>query len=152
MTILRNIVAIVLGIVVGSVVNMTIVSTVSPLFPLPEGTDPSNLESIKANFHKFTVGNFVAPFLAHALGTLVGAFLAAAIAKSYKLPIALSIGFVFLLGGIAMVVMLGGPLWFAVIDLGLAYIPMGWLGYAIVKMLLKSPPQGSLSTMPNNPS
>ena len=43
--------------------------------------------------------NFVFPFLAHALGTLAGAFVAAKIAASHKMRFALAIGFLFLLGG-----------------------------------------------------
>ena len=41
---------------------------------------------------------------------------------------ALGIGFFFMLGGIMMVAMFGGPVWFAVLDLVGAYVPMGLLG------------------------
>ena len=41
--------------------------------------------------------NFIFPFLAHTLRTLVGAFLAAKIANSYQLPLAMSIGVFFLI-------------------------------------------------------
>jgi hypothetical protein len=41
---------------------------------------------------------------------------------------AIFIGVLFLAGGITMVVMVGGPLWFILTDLLLAYIPMGILG------------------------
>ena len=34
----------------------------------------------------------------------------------------------FLLGGITMVAMFGGPIWFTVLDLLGAYLPMGYLG------------------------
>ena len=34
----------------------------------------------------------------------------------------------FLLGGIAMVAMFGGPLWFNAVDLIGAYLPMAYLG------------------------
>jgi len=40
----------------------------------------------------------------------------------------------FLLGGIMMVVSVGGPIWFIMMDLTLAYLPMAWLGYRIGKM------------------
>ena len=68
------------------------------------------------------------PFLAHALGTLAGAWLAALLAASHKMGLALGIGVLFLAGGISAVVMLPAPLWFEVLDLLLAYIPMAWLG------------------------
>jgi hypothetical protein len=41
---------------------------------------------------------------------------------------AICIGLLFLAGGISMVVMMGGPLWFICCDLLFAYIPMGYLG------------------------
>ena len=41
---------------------------------------------------------------------------------------ALGIGAFFLFGGISMVVMCGGPVWFILCDLLLAYIPMAYLG------------------------
>ena len=68
------------------------------------------------------------PFLAHALGTLVGAFIAAKIAVSHKMRFALGLGVFFLLGGIAAVFMLPAPMWYNVTDLVLAYIPMAYLG------------------------
>jgi hypothetical protein len=40
----------------------------------------------------------------------------------------MTIGAFFLAGGIGAAVMLGGPLWFIVTDLVLAYLPMGFLG------------------------
>jgi hypothetical protein len=44
------------------------------------------------------------------------------------MKISLGIGFLFLLGGIMMVYMLPGPVWFAITDLAVAYVPMAWLG------------------------
>jgi hypothetical protein len=41
---------------------------------------------------------------------------------------AMTIGVFFLLGGVMMVILVGGPLWFIACDLLLAYIPMGFLG------------------------
>jgi hypothetical protein len=44
----------------------------------------------------------------------------------------LSIGLFFMIGGIIMVSMLPSPLWFTILDLVGAYIPMGLLGGKIV--------------------
>ena len=41
---------------------------------------------------------------------------------------ALVIGCAFLIGGVMMVFMLPSPVWFTVVDLSLAYIPMAYLG------------------------
>lgn len=124
----RNILAVVAGIVAGSIVNMGIVNVGPSIIPLPEGADVSTMEGLRASMELFTPINFVPPFLGHALGTLAGAFVAAKLAVSHHMRIAIGIGVFFLLGGIVAVVMLGGPLWFKAADLLLAYIPMGFLG------------------------
>jgi len=89
------------------------------------------MESLAESMELFTFVNFIPPFLGHALGTLVGAFLAVKLAASNHKTIGLGLGVFFLLGGISAVVMLGGPLWFIVADLVLAYIPMGYLGFML---------------------
>jgi len=71
---------------------------------------------------------FIFPFLAHALGTFVGAFVAARLAANNKMRLAIGIGFLFLVGGITNALMLPAPAWFIILDLLIAYIPMAWLG------------------------
>ena len=123
-TILRNIFAVIAGVILGSVVNMSLIVAGSKVFPLSESLEPMNAMNWDLKF-------FIFPFLAHALGTLAGAFIAAKIAATYKKTFALIVGVFFLIGGIMMVFMLPAPLWFIVLDLTVAYIPMGWLGWRI---------------------
>ena len=131
-TILKNILAVLAGLIIGSIVNMGIVNLSSILIPLPDGVDNTTMEGLKAGMLLFEPKHFIMPFLAHALGTFVGALIAAKIATTHKLKFALSIGVFFLLGGITAVFMLPSPAWFAVLDLGLAYIPMGYLAGKLV--------------------
>ncbi len=78
------------------------------------------------------------PFLAHAVGSLVGGMVVAAIAASRKITFALVIGGVHMLGGIAMVFLLpAAPLWFDGLDLGVAYLPAAWLGGTLGAMIGK---------------
>ncbi len=49
----------------------------------------------------------------------------------YKFVLALFVGGPFLLGGIMMLMMLPSPMWFIILDLVLAYIPMGYLGWCL---------------------
>jgi len=127
-TIARNILAVIVGFVFGSVVNMVLVNIGSLAIPLPEGADVTTMEGLRESMKLFTPLNFIFPFLAHALGTLVGAFVAAKLAASHPVTLAIGIGVFFLLGGISMVYLCGGPAWFVAADLLLAYIPMGYLG------------------------
>lgn len=127
-TILKNILAVVIGILLGSTVNMAIITISSSIIPPPEGADITTMEGLKASIHLFKPINFLFPFLAHALGTLFGAFLAAKIAVSHQMKFALGIGVFFLLGGIANVYLLPGPMWFSVVDLVFAYLPVAYFG------------------------
>ena len=126
--IVRNIIAVVLGFFVGSIANMGTLMIGGEIIPPPTGVDISDMESLKSAMHLFETKHFLFPFLAHAFGTLVGAFVVAKIAVSHKMKFALGIGAFFLIGGIVNVFMLLSPMWFTILDLVGAYIPMGWLG------------------------
>jgi len=95
------------------------------LIPLPEGIDPTDPDSLAANIHLFETRHFLTPWLAHALGTLVGAVVAVKV--SGRSVLAYAIGAVFLLGGVMMVMDVDSPMWFDVADLLGAYLPMAWL-------------------------
>ena len=125
---IRNVLAIIVGLITGSAVNMGLVMAGAQIIPPPAGVDVTDVESIKSHLHLFEFRHFVVPFLAHAVGTLVGAYVAAIIAASYKLMLGLVIGVLFLIFGIINVFMLPPPAWFVVVDLLGAYIPMAWIG------------------------
>ena len=61
--IVKNILAVVGGALIGILVNSGIVSISGAVIPLPEGIDPNDFESLKANFHLFEPKNFIMPFL-----------------------------------------------------------------------------------------
>ncbi|APQ18431.1 hypothetical protein [Maribacter hydrothermalis] len=131
--VVKNILAVVAGVVVGSIVNMGIIMISGSIIPPPEGGDITTMEGLKATMHLFEPKHFIFPFLAHALGTLVGAFVATKIAASRKMLMALVIGLFFLIGGTANIAMLGGPMWFTALDIIVAYMPMAFLGWVLAK-------------------
>jgi len=124
----RGLAAVLLGFIIGSAVNMSLVILGPMVIPPPPGVDLTTPEGLEKGMPLLEARHFLFPFLAHALGTLVGAFVAAKIAVSRKMAFALGIGLFFLLGGVVNIVLLGSPLWFNVIDLVLAYIPMAFIG------------------------
>lgn len=135
MHILRILLAVVLGFLIGSAVNMGLITAGGSLVPPPPGSDLSTMEGLRAAMPAFGASHFVFPFLAHALGTLAGALVASLVApRGGRVPAA-AVGGLFLLGGIANVILLPAPLWFCVLDLTLAYLPMAWLGHAIAGRL-----------------
>lgn len=126
--IVKNILAVVLGLSIGGAVNMVIIMISSSIIPPPDGTDLTTMEGLLAAMPLMEPKHFLFPFLAHALGTLVGAFIAAKIAANAKITFAMVIGVCFLIGGILNIVMLPSPLWFTLVDLVLGYLPMAYLG------------------------
>ncbi len=127
-TILRSILALLIGLVVGGSVNMGIIMLSPSIIAPPAGVDVTNTESLAASIHLFEPRHFVAPFLAHALGTLVGALVAVLIAASHRIPLGYAVGVCFLLGGISASFMIPAPSWFIALDLLAAYLPMAWIG------------------------
>ncbi|MEO1216680.1 MAG: hypothetical protein AAFY45_24370 [Bacteroidota bacterium] len=125
---LRNVFAIVAGAVIGGLVNSGLINIGPSIIPSPEGMNPADMESIKEYMPQMEFRHFIFPFLAHALGTLIGAFTAAKLGASQHQRLGLFIGFFFLIGGIIAVNMLPSPLWFNIVDLLGAYLPMAFLG------------------------
>ncbi len=120
--IIKNILAIIIGITVGMLVNMGLIIIGSKIFPYPSETyflDATNWD----------IKYFIFPFLAHALGTFSGSFSSIKISKKIINPII--VGIYFLFGGIYMVSILPSSIWFIYLDLGIAYIPMALLGWKL---------------------
>ncbi|MDN3643964.1 hypothetical protein QWY87_14705 [Lutimonas halocynthiae] len=132
--ILKNILAVILGWVVGSIVNMGLIKAGHTLLPI-EGIDPDNMEALVAVMPTLSYEYFIFPFLAHALGTLAGGIVASLVAFNNKMKFALVVGILFLIGGIMVNYMIPGPTWFAVIDIVFAYIPMAYIGGKITERI-----------------
>lgn len=124
----RNIIGVIVGIVVGSVVNMGLINIGHMIIPPPAGVDLSSMEGLASTIHLFEPKDYVFPFIAHAVGPLVGTFVAMLIAVSHKMKIAIGMAVFFLLGGIFANIMIPAPFWFKALDLIVAYVPMSLLG------------------------
>ncbi|MGB5983154.1 MAG: hypothetical protein WBG46_13515 [Nonlabens sp.] len=128
MIIAKNIASIIVGWILGSSVNMGLVQLGLVVMPLENAVDPNDMEAFSEVIGSLDPKFFIFPFLAHALGTMVGATAAYFIAATHKIKFAMAIGALFFLGGIAVNMMLPGPVWFTVVDLVFAYFPMAYLG------------------------
>ncbi len=125
---IRIILVVLLGMAVGGIVNMGLILLSPMVIPPPPGVDVTDMDSLASSMHLFQFKHFVFPFLAHAAGTLVGAYLAVMIASGYRMKISMLIGSLFLIGGILNAIMLPAPGWFIGVDLIVAYLPMAWIG------------------------
>ena len=133
MSVARLVLAVVLGLVVGSIVNMALIMAGGHVIPPPPGADMTTADGIRAALPQLRPQHFLFPFLAHAAGTLVGAFIAARLAPRYKRVGALSVGLLFFGGGILAARMIPAPTWFIAVDLIGAYFPFAWLGYLLAR-------------------
>lgn len=123
----RNIAAPIVGLVLGSVANLALVTIGGHVIPPPPGADVSDMEKLRASMHLFEPKHFIFPFLAHALGALAGGFVASLVAATHRKTFALAVSLFFLVGGIVNCFLLPAPFWFMALDVVAAYIPMGWL-------------------------
>jgi len=127
MKIVINSIVLIIAIVVGMIINMLIVKYGVLLISNPEGYDNTSMEAMQNTFHLLQPKHYVIPWLAHAFGAFTGALIVFNFSKSNMFYLALSVCVLFFIGGVIMVVALPSPIWFTVLDLGFAYLPMAWL-------------------------
>lgn len=130
--ILKDILAVIAGAIIGSLVNGAIIMVSSSIIPPPTGLDITTEEGLKAGMHLLEPKHFIFPFLAHAIGTFVGAYIAARLG-AHKMVLAIIIGLFFLMGGIWMVMIVPSPLWFTIVDLAGAYLPIAYFAGKIAR-------------------
>ena len=125
--IVRNVLAVIAGFIVGSFVNMALIQLGAQVVPPPAEFLSGDMAAMKAAAQALEPRHFVFPFLAHAGGTFVGAFLVHVLAGSARAALGYALGAFFLLGGIMAATMIPAPAWFIALDLCGAYLPMAWL-------------------------
>ncbi|NDB35693.1 MAG: hypothetical protein EB023_10250 [Flavobacteriia bacterium] len=123
---LRFILSLVFGLLVGAVVNGSIVNLGMLLFPFPEGVNFETKEGLSL-FENLPIKYYIFPFLAHALGTLSGCIVALLFVRKWAKWSIYIIGYCFFVGGVMAGQLINAPLWFDILDLSLAYLPMAWL-------------------------
>lgn len=125
----RHCIAFLVGGFAGGLFNMALVMVSQAMYPLPEGLDPNDFEAFQAHVEVvgLPTGAMMIVLLAHAGGSLVSGLVCGLIARrACYLPAAL-LGILWTCGGIAMLVLLPAPTWFAVADVVL-YVPSALLG------------------------
>ena len=124
--ILKNALAIIVATVAMMAANMAVLMACSIVVP----------DLAQVNLHALAgleLLYFLPPFLAHSLGTLVGAVIATKMATSEKCGAAITVGAIHLAGGVAATFMIDAPTWYDLIDVSLAYIPVAWIGWKLAK-------------------
>jgi len=151
---LKNILGLLIGAISAVLINGGIIAIGPMLIPLPPGAivpppDANMTEAIeimKKNEPLLGFRDYIIPFLAHALGSLLGAIVAVIISSTHKLTWGLLVSALHLVGGITMAYLLEFPMPFSAIDLIGAYLPMGYLGWLLGKKKMQE------STIPDDSS
>lgn len=128
---LRKIVGIVTGLVVGMIGMMLLHMLSMIIYPLPDGVDVNDPESLGQYIPNMPLGAFIMVWMAHGGGAFIASATCTAIAGSRWYIGAGILGVLFTLAGIANLLMLPHPLWFAAVDL-LAYLPLALLACYLV--------------------
>jgi hypothetical protein len=109
---LRNIAAVLLGMLVGGVLNGALIAVCSAIFyPMPEGFDYQDAAQMAAYVKNLPLGAFVIAIVAHCVQAAVGGGLAARLGASRPLVLAGAIGAITLAGSVYNLATLPGPAW-----------------------------------------
>lgn len=127
---IRNVLALVVGFFAGNIINYHLFHYGFTVFPID--VDINDMEALAQVFPTLSLKHYLFPFLAHALGTFIGALLVALIASSHRMKLALGVGILFLIVGIIAAIIIPTPFWYKLVDLSLGYLPMAWLGGRLV--------------------
>lgn len=133
--ILKNILAVVVGVAAGMAINMIMLIIGGQIIPIPEGVDPMDGNSIKAAIEagKFESKHYIFPFIAHAAHALIGAFVCTKMAANNSFILAMIVGVIVLISGVLNSMSLGTSMTTNLIDWVFAYIPMAWIGWRLAK-------------------
>jgi hypothetical protein len=127
-TTLRNVLAFIAGVIALGLGKYVATTLGNAVIPPPAGVDISSLDSFKASLPLFEARHWIPAFFEHAVGSLLGGFVAARLAASHTMKLALGVGAFHMLGGIAAAALLPFPVWVVALDLTVMYLPMAWLG------------------------
>lgn len=129
---IRTLVAVVVGVLVGGVLVAGIEAVSMRAFPMPAGIDPGNAESLKEFMKLIPVGALVMILTAWAVGAFGGAFTGARIAPRSYLLVGLIVGLALWCAGLVTLLTIPHPLWFWFPAL-LLPIPFALLGARIAR-------------------
>jgi hypothetical protein len=134
---MKNVLATIVGLIVASATVFIFESLIGHnLFPLPEGIDPMNMESLKENMDLIPTGSKIFVVIAHFMGPILGMFVAAKISKTSIVP-SYIVGIFMIAATLFNIVMLPKELWFSLSD-GLLVILGFLIGRSLAQKQMKT--------------
>ncbi|MCH2182372.1 MAG: hypothetical protein MK108_10235 [Mariniblastus sp.] len=108
---IRNILAGVVGLIVGVAFNRCMVVLNTTLYPMPEGVTFEDPEGLDTYFAGLPLTAFLIVLVAHLGQSFFGALVASAISRNAPMVVAMIIGLLSLMGGILNMMMMPLPTW-----------------------------------------
>ena len=127
-TAVRNTLAFLAGFVALALAKYVATKLGNAVIPPPAGVDLSTMEGFKAAIPLYQATQWLPVFFEHAMGSLIGGAVAAFLAASHRMKLALGIGALHMAGGLTAALMLPFPTWVVLVDLVCMYLPMAWIG------------------------
>jgi hypothetical protein len=127
----RSVLAVFLGMISSFFLILAIEVLGGLAFPPPPGLDSPNAETAAAAWKLIAPGMFAIVLVAWAVGTFIGAGIAARIAPRWKVGHGMIIGVLLLLASINQMGMFPHPLWVWVVGVA-EFLPVAYLGAKLV--------------------
>ncbi len=108
---IRNLCAVVFGLIVGMAVNMALVFLNVALHPMPDGVTFQDAEGMVDYFATLPFQAFLLVLLAHLGQAFTGGWVAARISANHPMAVAMVVGALSLLGGLINMMQLPHPGW-----------------------------------------
>jgi len=109
--VLRNICAVLVGLIAGMAFNMALVMLDSLLYPMPEGLEFDDAEGMAIYIESLPLIALLIIMLAHVGQAFVGGLVAASISRTSPMLVAMIVGSLSLLGGIFNMMNMPLPAW-----------------------------------------
>ena len=127
---IRSTLAVIIGLAVGMIFNMGMVVLNTALHPMPEGVDFNDAEGMSAYIATLPLMALVLIVVAHVGQAFIGGLVAAAIGRSASMVVAMIVGVISMLLGIANLMSMPLPAWMW-IEMPL-YLLAAWFAARIV--------------------
>lgn len=108
---LRNVGAVFAGLFIGAIVNMAILMVSWTIYPMPPGMDMNDPDQMNAYLATLPTTAFLFAMAAHLAQAFVGGWIAARISEDAPMRVAMIVGILSLLGGVANMFNLDAPSW-----------------------------------------
>jgi hypothetical protein len=127
MKLLRSILGIFFGMLIGSIVIGVLMFVNAFIHPMPAGTDPTDADSLRAAFAQLPVTAFIGLLVSYLVGVFFAAFAAGKIAGYSEVLHGFIISLLFTFVGISYFARVPTPIW-VVIGAFIIYFAAGFVG------------------------